>query len=152
MITIKKSSVADTRTCDFTKVTKEILEHATRSHINDVHEGITFLQNLLDTVKEKHDYTKLSELEGFFNAFKTGFEDKSWWILHQEKERHHFNTPEFIPDDINLIDVLEQIIDGVMAGLARSGEYRFEPLPNELLQKAYVNTANLLISNIKVEE
>lgn len=150
MLTIKKSPVADTRTCDFTQVTRDQLRKATQSHISDVYNGIAFFQSLLLAAKLAHDHTKLSEFESFYNAFKTGFEDKSWWKMHQKEERHHFNNMEYVQDDINLIDVIEQIVDGVMAGMARSGKYRFEPLPDKLLQKAYRNTADLLIANVKV--
>ena len=152
VITIKQSKVADTRTCDFTKVTEEMLKSATMSHIEDVRSGLAFLRDLITAAQEKHDRTKLSEFESFYNAFKTGFDDNTWWEMHQREERHHFNNPEYVQDDINLIDVLEQIVDGVMAGLARSGEYRFEPLPDDLLQKAYMNTARLLIDNITIED
>ena len=38
-----------------------------------------------------------------------------------------------------------------MAGMARSGEYRYEPLSDELLQKAYRNTAKLLLDNVEIE-
>jgi len=39
-----------------------------------------------------------------------------------------------------------------MAGLARSGTYRKEDLPDGLLQKAFDNTVDKLINIIKVEE
>lgn len=44
------------------------------------------------------------------------------------------------------------IVDGVMAGLARSGEYRREPLPEGLLEKAFNNTIDYLLDNVKVEK
>lgn len=148
-IIVKKAPVADTRTCDFTK---GMLRQATVSHISDVNKGLTFIQELIRKAKEKHDFTKISEFNAFYNALKTGFEDKTWWEMHQREERHHLNDPQFISSDINLIDVLEQIVDGVMAGLARSGEYRFEPLSNEILQTAYMNTAQLLISVTEITD
>jgi hypothetical protein len=70
--------------------------------------------------------------------------------MHQKVERHHLKNKEFIQDDVNLIDVLEQIIDGVMAGLARSGEYKQEEMPAELLEKAYKNTVSLILKNVEV--
>jgi len=39
-----------------------------------------------------------------------------------------------------------------MAGLARSGEYRKEPLPDGLLQKAFDNTVDKLINIIEVDD
>ena len=149
-IQISKSSCADTRTCDWSKVSYEQLLQQSKQHIGDVQKGISFLIEKMNTAALEHDRTKIDKAREFHNDFKTGFKITDWWKMHQKEERHHFDTPEFIQEDINLIDVLEQIVDGVMAGLARSGQYRKEPLSPELLQKAYENTAKLLIENIEV--
>lgn len=151
MIRIKKSQTADTRTCDWSKVTKDELLSATNQHIEDVRKGLNLLARLLNQVGVDHDRTKVSHIDQFHADFKTGFKNTEWWEMHQKEERHHFNTLEFIQDDVNLIDVLEQIVDGVMAGMARSGQYRCEPLSNDLLQKAYANTAKLLLANVVVK-
>lgn len=151
MIKIKKSSCADTRTCDWSKVTEKQLLQQSEQHIGDVVQGIDFIIDKLQRARLHHDRTKISHIKEFHKDFQTGFKQTSWWEMHQKEERHHFNTPEFIQDDINLIDVIEQIVDGVMAGMARSGEYRFEPLSSELLQKAYNNTAKLLLDNVEVQ-
>lgn len=149
-IIIKKSSCADTRTCDWEKVTKDMLLEQSMQHIEDVRQGVRFIIGHMMRSMDNHDKTKVSNIDEFHNDFKTGFKNTEWWTMHQKLERHHFNTPDLIQDDINLIDVIEQIIDGVMAGMARSGEYRYEPLSSELLQKAYNNTAKLLLDNVKV--
>jgi len=151
-IKIKKSTCADTRTCDWSKVSYEQLLQQSKQHISDVQKGISFLIEKLNIVALEHDRTKIDNAREFYNDFKTGFKITDWWKMHQKEERHHFNTPELIQDDINLIDVIEQIIDGVMAGMARSGEYRYEPLTSELLQKAYRNTAKLFLDNLEVSD
>lgn len=149
-IIIKKSQNADTRTCDFSKVTKKELLKNSKQHINDVKKGLRLFSSLIKYAGKNHDFTKIENIDEFFTDFQTGFKTTDWWKMHQKKERHHFNTEEYIQDDINLIDVLEQIVDGVMAGMARSGEYRNEPISNELLQKAYKNTMKLLLNNVNV--
>lgn len=149
-IKIRKSPTADTRTCDWSKVTKEQLETSSRQHIGDVQEGLVFLAKKLLATAVSHDRTKLSHLQEFFDDFTTGFKNSGWWEMHQKEERHHFQSPDSVPVDVNLIDVLEQIVDGVMAGLARSGEYRSEPVHDSLLQKAYANTARMLLSAVEV--
>lgn len=149
-ITIKKSNCADTRTCDWSKVTVEQLEQQSWQHINDVRAGMEMLATMLLEAGRRHDHTKIERIAEFFADFKTGFKQTDWWIGHQKDERHHFNNAEYVRDDVNLIDVLEQIVDGVMAGLARSGKYRCEPPSSELLQKAYENTAKLLLSHTSV--
>lgn len=151
MIKISKSNTADTRTCDWSKVSPEELLASSERHIEDVKKGMKVLAEMILLAAERHDHTKISRLKEFHDDFKTGFKRTGWWEMHQKEERHHFNTPSFIRDDVNLIDVLEQIVDGVMAGMARSGKYRCEPLTNELLQKAYSNTAKLLLDLVQVE-
>jgi len=44
MITIQQSQTADTRTCDYTKVTKETLLASSRQHIGDVGSGLVSKQ------------------------------------------------------------------------------------------------------------
>lgn len=150
MIHINKSTCADTRTCDWSKVTKEQLLQQSIQHIGDVNLGMLFFINELAKSALKHDFTKIRDIEQFHHDFSTGFKDTYWWENHQKEERHHFNNQKYIKDDVNLIDVIEQIVDGVMAGMARSGQYRYEPLPPDLLQKAYDNTSKLLLNNISL--
>lgn len=147
---IVESKTADTRTCDWTKVTKADLLNASAQHIGDIQRGFMFFIQLMTERALVHDKTKITHLSGFHEDFKTGFKRIEWWELHQDAERHHFNNPKFIPKDVNLIDILDQIIDGAMAGMARSGEYRQEEISDELLQNAYRNTVNLLLEHIKV--
>ena len=151
-IVIRKSKVADTRTCDWTKVSKQQLLKASKQHIQDVKKGLYFLIDILRDKAKKHDYTKIENIDEFYRDFKTGFKRKDWWRMHQKVERHHFDTKKYIQKDVNLLDVIEQIVDGVMAGMTRTGKWRYEPLSNELLQKAYKNTAKLLLKVIKVKE
>ena len=79
-------------------------------------------------------------------------ENQNGWYqsIHLKKERHHLSHSA--PDDVDLVDVLEQIADCVMAGMARSGECRNEKLPDGLLEKAYANTVNRLLGVVRVKE
>jgi hypothetical protein len=152
MIKIRKSKTADTRTCDYTKVTKETLLESSKQHIYDVEKGLLFLISILSKKAREHDHTKISGINEFHKDFISGFKTQDWHEMHKEKERHHFNDPKYIKNDINLLDVLEQIVDGVMAGMGRSGEYRKEPISSELLQTAYDNTVNLMLNEVVVRE
>ena len=154
MIIIKKSKNADTRTCDWSKITRdELLKNSVR-HIGDVMAGMKFFKGLCDRAGYFHDHTKIICIKEFHEDFKHGFKEghQSWWKMHQREERHHLKNAEYVQEDVNLIDILEMITDGVMAGLARSGEYRQEEIPDELLRKAFNNTIKLLLKNVKVEE
>ncbi len=149
-IQIKKLENADTRTCDWSKVTKSQLLKNSRSHISDVRKGMRLFGGLIAEAAKKHDYTKIENIDQFHEDVKTGFETVKWWGIHQRKERHHFKTPKYIQKDVNLIDILEQLIDGVIAGMARSGKYRKEVPDPKLLLKAYENTAKLLLAHVEV--
>ena len=150
-IIIKKSKNADTRTCDWSKVSKESLLKDSKQHIGDVRKGLNLLSDMLKEAGKNHDNTKIDNIDEFYEDFKTGFKKQGWWKMHQKVERHHFNTKKYIQKDITLIDVLEQITDGVMAGMARSGKYRKEVPDVKLLLKAYENTAKMLLDKIEVK-
>lgn len=151
MLKIKPSPTADTRTCDVDKVSKEQLLDSSRQHIADVGAGLGFLVAKLTEAASVHDYDKLSEIDWFFANFKTGFEQTGWWDNHRKIHRHHLNHKDGVPDDVNLIDVLEYIVDCVMAGMARSGEVYPLEASDELLRRAFENTTELLKANVEVE-
>jgi hypothetical protein len=71
--------------------------------------------------------------------------------LHKREERHHINVPEGVRDDINLVDVIEYIVDCVMAGMARSGSVYDLELSDDTLKKAFKNTVELLKKNVEVD-
>lgn len=151
-IRIKKSENADTRSCDWSKITKEELLKNSLQHIEDVRQGMNFWAKKINFAGSMHDYTKTNEIDQFHIDFSHGFKEghQTWWILHQEVERHHLKEEKYVQEDVNLIDVLEMITDGVMAGLARTGEYRKEEIPDSLLRKAFDNTIQLLLKNVEV--
>ena len=150
MINIKNSNKADTRTCNVSMVTIDEFMKDIKSHIKDVEAGMNFFAEMISTTGEIHDQTKILHSKWFYDDFKTEFKEHSWYKMHQETERHHLSNPEYVQDDVNLIDVLEMITDGVMAGMARSGEYRKEDISDELLRKAFDNTVDLLLKQVKV--
>jgi hypothetical protein len=149
-IKIRKSPTADSRTCDYSQVTKEVLLESSVQHVADIHKGFDFFIEKMTEQSDFHDRSKFTHIDDFHRNFVTGFKEKDWWEYHQSVERHHFHNPKYIPEDVNLIDILDQIIDGVMAGMARSGVYRHESISPELLTRAYENTVKLLLSNVEV--
>lgn len=151
MITINKSNTADTRTCDFTNVTREVLLESSLQHIGDIAKALAFFSGKLTEAAGKHDYDKLTQIDWFHKDFVTGFAQTGWWDNHRKISRHHINSADGVPEDINLIDVLEHIADCVMAGMARSGDVYELKLSDTLLQTAFQNTVKLLKSEVKVE-
>lgn len=151
MITIRKSETADTRTCDVTKVTREKLYKSSVQHIEDVELGIRFFADMLEAAGRKHDADKLTAIDQFHADFATGFKEHSWWDRHRKINRHHLNVSDGVPSDVNLVDVIEHIVDCVMAGMGRSGIVNPLALPAEILERAFQNTVEMLKREVVVE-
>lgn len=150
MIKIKKSPTADTRTCNVSTVSKQVLLDSSRQHIVDVGKALAFFSSKLIEAASEHDYDKLTEIDWFLSDFKTKFEQTGWWDNHRKIHRHHLGQADGIPEDVNLIDIIEYISDCVMAGMARSGSVYELQVTNELLRKAFENTVNLLKERVEV--
>lgn len=151
MIKIKKSGTADTRTCDWSKVTKGQLYDSSVQHRDDVAKGFEFFADMLMDQSYQHDHDKLSDIDGFHRDFLTGFKRTEWWDNHRKVNRHHLLQDDGVPEDVNLIDVLDMVIDCVMAGMGRSGSVYPLEIKAEVLMKAFQNTVDLLKSQITVE-
>lgn len=155
MIEIKKNPNGDTRTA--TKgITFEQFQEANDMHIDSVGEVMWELAKLVDKTGELHDCTKKSQERMFYRDFVNtqengaDFVNGEWYKLHVKAERHHLLSN--CPDDVNLIDVLEMIVDCVCAGLARSGDIRDLEINSEILDRAVKNTAKLIKGMIEVVE
>jgi hypothetical protein len=152
MIEIKKSPTADTRTCDVTKVDRKQLLDSSRQHIADVAKAMSFFSTKLFTAAAEHDYDKLTDIDWFHSDFQTNFQQTGWWDNHRKIHRHHLAQPDGVPDDVNILDLLEYIADCVMAGMARSGDVYAVEVSDELLQCAFKNTVKLLKSQVVVQQ
>lgn len=153
MIEIHESKTADTRTCDVLKVTKGRLRQSSFQHIEDVVSGLCFFMDRLRDAANFHDHDKLLDIDGFHRDFIEGadnFTQKDWYQKHLKENRHHLQDERGIPKDVNLVDVLEMIVDCVMAGMARSGEVYSMEVPDSLLRAAFDNTVELLKKNVAV--
>ncbi len=151
MITISKSPTADTRTCDWAKVSESDLAVSSSMHIDDVRRGLGMLAERLVRRGSIHDYDKLDYLDSFHADFVTGFKEHKWWDAHRKLSRHHLSHEDGVPGDVNLIDVMEHLVDCVMAGMARAGTVTPVNLSPELLQRAVANTVEILKDNVEVK-
>jgi hypothetical protein len=151
MIKIRPSPTADTRTCDFSKVTRDTLLQSSVQHIADVAAGMRFLAEKMDEAARRHDHDKITAIDHFHADFATGFKQTGWWDNHRKVNRHHLTEADGIPSDVSLIDVLDFIVDCTMAGMARSGSVRPLTVSDEVLRRAFENTAALLLANVEVD-
>lgn len=150
-ITIHPSKTADTRSCDFANVSQETLLESSKQHIQDVGAAMGFFGILLCEQAERHDLDKISDIEGFHRDFVTGFKETTWWDNHRKVNRHHLLQDDGVPQDVNLIDVLDMIADCVMAGMARTGDVYPLDIKPEVLMAAFQNTVTLLKSKVVVQ-
>ena len=152
MIEIHPSPTADTRTCDVSTVTREMLYRSSKQHIRDVQMALDFFGTELSEAANRHDFDKLTDIATFHADFVTKFEQTLWWDTHRRINRHHLTAADGVRDDVNLIDVLDFIADCVMAGMARSGSVYALHLSPGLLELAFQNTVELLKKEIVVEK
>lgn len=150
MIKVSKSPTADTRTCDFANTPKEVLLNSSLVHIGDVVKAMAFFSGRLIEAAGAHDYDKLTGIDWFHADFVTGFKETGWWDNHRKIHRHHLAQADGVPEDVNLLDILEYIADCVMAGMARSGEVYDLTMTPELLNRAFKNTVDLLKLQVEV--
>jgi hypothetical protein len=151
MIQIKTSKTANTRSCDFAQVTKEQLKESSLQHICDVRAGLAMLSRMMEESSLCHDEDKLSLLTLFHKDFIGGFKETVWWDNHRKISRHHLQQADGVPEDVNLIDVLEMLVDCVMAGMARNLAGFYPPMIEpDVLMKAFNNTVELLKKNVEV--
>ena len=83
-----------------------------------------------------------------WNLFCQIYVNGTWYPMHVTTERHHLLS--YCPDDVNIIDVLEMIVDCTLAGLTRSGTIRPVELNDEILKKAVDNTVQLIKNMVEV--
>lgn len=151
IIHIKPSPTADTRSCDWSKVSKEQLCDSSEEHRRDVREGFEFFVRIMRRQAELHDHDKITNIDGFHEDFATGFEKTDWWDMHRKINRHHLLQEDGVPEDVNLIDVLDMVVDCTMAGLARSGALYPIDIKPEVLVQAFKNTFALLEKHVVVD-
>ena len=150
-IIIERNPNGDTRTAP-KNITFEQFQKANDMHRADVSAVMKYLAHLIHNAGLKHDYTKKTDEELFYENFLstvnngTNFVEDEWYQLHVNTERHHLLSR--CPDDVNLIDVIEMIADCTCAGLARSGEVRSLEISTEILEKAVQNTVKLITKEI----
>lgn len=157
-VKINRNSNGDTRTVDHIPTYEEVCE-ANKMHIEDVGNIMNELGwELLDR-GPSHDITKDVLSKMFYdNMIKTingdiKFEDGEWAKIHyfDSCERHHLHHN--VPDDVNLIDVIEMICDCVCAGKARSGkDFVDVPLNGDVIIKAFYNTVELINEHVVIKE
>ena len=156
VIDIKANNLGDTRTAN-RKPSFDEFQDANRCHMADVLEVMYGIASLIKEAGIAHDYTKyIYEAEFYADFCKVldgsteKFTDMDWYQTHIREERHHINSR--CPDDVDLIDIIEHIVDCCCAGKTRSGYISPVVIDPEILQKAVENTVKLIDNNTRIVE
>ena len=154
-VLIRQTKGADTRSADKV-VSKEVLLSESHEHIKHVRQAMQSLAEELIEKGEQHDWTKIELIDLFHDNFEKAFtkqiefKEHEWFKTHVTKERHH--TADFLHDDVDLLDLLERLCDGICAGKARTGTYYDVVIPNKVLQKMVANTVTKIANAIQLKE
>ena len=148
-IVLKDTSKGDSRTSGGSPSLDDVLT-ATRIHQVEVDETMTFLADELKFMGRMHDWTKTENFEKEYGWLVTkdikdgDFLASDWWWKHLTLERHH--VKDYAHLDVNLLDVLEFIVDRVVAEKGRAGRINMNYLDLDplVLVRAYYNTIKLL--------
>ncbi len=154
MIQIVRALNADNRSAK-KKPTMQELHDDTLSHQRDVQNTMGFIATKLVERSKMHDYTKLGKyLPDFYNALfnqEDPTKDSEWYKMHSTVERHHIKS--HVPEDVNLIDIIECICDCTAAAYARGNGQPYDvDIDGKILELAVANTVKLLQQNIEVVE
>lgn len=143
---------ADTRYCDFANATSPDVTKSRVDHAHGVRTVIRFLNDVLEQQANIHDADVFDSFDLFFEEFKGGFKQHKWFDQHRLITRHHLDFEDAVPDDVNLLDVLEYIADKTASSAARHPNHRImcPSLSDELLERAFQNTVQLIKDNLTV--
>ena len=154
-LVIRRNPNGDTRTAP-KDVTFEEFQEANDMHIRDVSRVMDIFARIIQHRGESHDYTKRTAEKKFYENFLstmnegTNFVEDEWYQMHIEHERHHLLSR--CPEDVDLTDVLEMVVDCTCAGLARSGEIRELEINTDILERAVQNTVQMIVDMARVED
>lgn len=142
---MRKIKIKKTSNPDYGYNSKMELYNDTKQHQIDVCKVMLRISQIIKERGTYHDWSKIKFFDDFSNDTlerldTPDFKSREWYKIHTTKERHHINAN--VPEDVDLIDCLEMIVDCVCAGKARSGEVNpeFLKLKDNILEDAYWNT------------
>ena len=158
-IVIHKNTNGDSRVAK-KEPTIDEFRRANYDHISDVVNIMAIVCKQLQNQAGYHDWTKVEEpyQTMFYNDLckavrgEMNFTDGEWIHQHYDiLERHHLSRSA--PDDVNMFDVMEMLCDCAVAGKARNEMDVYCPtVSDEVLQKAFRNTFDLLVNAIEVKD
>lgn len=154
-VTIYKNPNGDTRTAP-KDISFEQFQEANDMHRENVKNVMNGLALKIMITGLNHDHTKKAHNRLYYKNFLstinegTDFVNSEWYQYHIKAERHHLLSN--YPEDVNLIDILEMIVDCVCSRITRSEDVRPIEINNEILRKALDNTVEYIKDRVIVKE
>lgn len=158
-IVIHKNTNGDSRVAK-KEPTIDEFRKANEEHVGDVIKLMEVVNIQLKNQARRHDWTKITEpyQTMFYNDLcksvrgEMNFIDGEWAHQHYDiLERHHL--AKNVPEDVNMFDVMEMLCDCAVAGKARNEMDIYYPtVSDEVLQKAFRNTFDILLDAIEVKD
>lgn len=149
VISINKSPKTVKRDGD---ISYQDLRRSTKMHQSDVKRVLYYIADRLKKIGDIHDWSKDTLAELYYNDYvdsKRNNKDMhkgEWYKYHFEHERHHLMNS--VPEDVNLLDVIEFIADCCCDGIAESGEPEKMEISDKLLRQAFDNTIKMITRSI----
>lgn len=132
------------------------LRLSTNMHQSDVKRVLYYIAERLKKIGDNHDWSKDTLAPLYYNDYidsKRNNKDihkGEWYKYHYEHERHHLMNS--VPDDVNLLDVIEFITDCCCDGIAEEGKPEKMEISDKLLRKAFENTIEMITRNIHLND
>lgn len=127
MIEIHQSKTADTRTCDFAKVSKETLLESSEQHIGDVWHALAFFRSKLLDAAETHDPGLVMET-GMRSLSKKQEEERQKIIgdLQEAAEKVEASIAAFNASQESAFAEVEKAKDEYNQKVVAADEFRYE--------------------------
>jgi hypothetical protein len=142
-------------------ITKEKVIEETIVHKKDVTQAMQICKAILNHRAKIHDNDKLIPENAQVLAEAINTKDfEKWNVIHMETQRHHIDCFTKLPD-ANLFDLLENVEDGCVANLRRTGikgtyesqiEFYQRKGFDENMSKILTNTFMIIQDLINLEE
>lgn len=121
-------------------------------HKANIKRTFKLILNELKYRAKVHDHSKVESLPLQYEVTKRyigrseqyhSIKDNEAFAYHVKNERHHLQS--FVPDDVNLFDVIELIVDCITCSVERQKDFRAIDITDKTLMLAFNNTCKQLL-------
>lgn len=150
---IKYNPNSDSGSIDHNFTIDEI-QDACETHNKNVSSVLYVLSEAMHKRGDKHDWSIIQTLDDYIHAYSFSlkgeipFEESEYFLNHAISENHHLN--KFCDENVNLFDIIEFLVDQCVLHKEKAEETPQPYLMQEILLKAFNNTAKQIDDNLVV--